>query len=384
MVDATFGVAASTEGRHTSAIRGTLQAEVHANLLLGDADVEHVDASIQEVATGLELVIPEEMLAVTHAQNVQVLLGVLNVVNLSTGLQIPLDVLSQRRRHENGFGALSVLSEALVLAMNRATKELDAIDENYEKLAERYLKRYDMFHLASAVQRAIELDISERVLQEKLWRLMSAQWEFAKLKRYALEKHMASLSADSLIVYIDYAAYDETPMKGSLRGDGSPSALSVNSGHLPSSSQCDLDTVKHLEAAQRSSAMTLKFLQTKHRVAMLVKGCDKVFRLCVNFPSPLQVCQRTTGVVLHECLLMSSGCTHFSNKFQVKVRASCSDQAGIGGLATLITQSAHIRLTFVVQEVLEASGFTQVGDIGWQSKLGSPRIQETVSQPLLW
>eukprot|EP00971_Amphidinium_carterae_P352793 6492731-Amphidinium_carterae.1 len=328
MGDATYGVADSTEGRHTSAMSRTLQAEVHANLLLGDADVEQVDASIQEVATGLELAIPEDMLAVSHAQNVQVLLGVLNVVPMSKGLHIPLEVMSQRRRHANGFGALSLLSEALVLAMNQACKEVDAIDGDYEKLAEKFLKRYDMFHLASVAQRAVELDINERVLQEKLWRLMSAHWEFAKLKRYALEKHMASLSEDSLLVYIDYAAYDETPMKGSLKGDGCASALSVNSGHLPSSSQCDLHTVKHLEAAQRSSAMTLKFLQTQQRVAMLVKGRDKVFKLCANFPSPLQVCQRTTGEVLHECLLMNSGCTQFSNKFQVKVRASCSDQAG--------------------------------------------------------
>ena len=89
-----------------------------------------------------------------------------------------------------------------------------------------------------------------------------------------------------------------------------------------------------------TAGLACKLLQTKNKYAMLIQHGQSFLRLLGVCHTPLQVMQRTTGLVLQQCLLQNSGITTKANAFRTKVRGSCTDKAGSNNLAeTSITSS---------------------------------------------
>ena len=140
---------------------------------------------------------------------------------------------------------------------------------------------------------------------------------------------------DDLPCYIDFALFDETPMRTSQKGDGSCSAKLV-AGAGQGSSDKDLMELAYaasLDDAVRSQGVSLKFLQTRQKYGMLLQCQSGLLAVFGNANAPLQIVERTTAQVLKQTLLQNSSMSVWANQFPVKVRASCTDKAPENSLA---------------------------------------------------
>jgi len=227
-----------------------------------------------------------------------------------------------------GYNQGSLLSKPFAACVHFA-KQPDAIlDAGLIGVADIYCDS-DKFYLTSSKARCAQLKMSGPALNLRLARLANAQCLQQRFDRQVMEQRLAqSLPKQSLLCYIDSAAYDETPMLTTVRGD-CVSGVDTQRPHVPGPAPKVLQYVRHLESQVKSEAMVAKLLQTKQTSGMLVKLGDSSFAALIGETiCPLQVMERTTAEVLRECLLRNSGASPWANSFFFKARAVCSDKAG--------------------------------------------------------
>ena len=255
------------------------------------------------------------------------LLG-LHLDQTKKGLQVP----SVQTLQEPAplFSTSPLSGQALLRSMALADQSDQDLDKEYLAIAKAFCTA-GRFHVSSLVVRASELQMDPQALQVKLWRLMDAQWQFCLIKRLALERQATmSYPRESLILYIDFTSFDETPMKANIKEDaGETVAGTLHPRHVGAID--DVKTTLRLENTIWNRSMPLKLLQTNQRYGMLIKhlaGDNGYLRMCFHVPTPLQACENTTGEVLQQCLLSITGPSRASEEFQLKVRASTHDKAG--------------------------------------------------------
>eukprot|EP00971_Amphidinium_carterae_P351753 6492265-Amphidinium_carterae.2 len=227
-------------------------------------------------------------------------------------------------RGKDGYNGASHLGQALLLAAQKACSDKSAVDVDYTCLEREHLTNPN-YHVASIAVKSQQLQIHKDAYQTKLWRLVNAHWQYSLTKRLLLERHVATLASESLVAYIDYCAYDETPMLMSTKGDNAaPRGQGADAyGEL----HADV-LVEGMAEATRTEGVPFKVLQTKQRFGMVLCSQECLYALSCTFPCPLQLCERTTGEVLQEALLRNSGCSKFASSFGTRVRASTTDRAG--------------------------------------------------------
>jgi hypothetical protein len=198
-----------------------------------------------------------------------------------------------------GFCQVSTLTNPLAAASYCAQQPGAATDEGVLDIAKCYMDP-EQFFLVSARARCHQLGMEEHTLQSKLGRLALAQCLQQRHDRAVLEQRVVhSIPQASLLCYIDGAAFDETPMKTTVKGDcitgvtteGAPTALTG-----PSSKALQL--VDTLERQVKSESMVAKLLQTKQTFCMLFKAGGSYVTLLGETVCPLQVMERTTAEVL--------------------------------------------------------------------------------------
>jgi hypothetical protein len=198
-----------------------------------------------------------------------------------------------------GFCQVSTLTNPLAAASYCAQQPGAATDEGVLDIAKCYMDP-EQFFLVSARARCHQLGMEEHTLQSKLGRLALAQCLQQRQDRAVLEQRVVhSIPPASLLCYIDGAAFDETPMKTTVKGDcitgvtteGAPTALTV-----PYSKALQL--VDTLERQVKSESMVAKLLQTKQTFCMLFKAGGSYVTLIGETVCPLQVMERTTAEVL--------------------------------------------------------------------------------------
>ena len=226
-----------------------------------------------------------------------------------------------------GIASASALSAALLEASVIAKSEPQEQDPDYLKLASFFFEETTPFHLASLTILAEKLGISRYVLQAKLVRLVSAQHSWSRIQRLLLEQSIASrLTAENLLCYLDYTTFDETPMKASLKLD--PSKAPTLDDSVPA-----MDTAFQSGpsasgvVAPRLDGAVLKFLQSRQRFGMLLQSSIGLIKLFGTFNVPLQILERTTAGVIKQALVENAAVSPWANRFQCKVRASCTDRA---------------------------------------------------------
>ena len=208
---------------------------------------------------------------------------------------------SQGHRSCQGFLPPPFLAQALLRCMMRADIEMSgSIGGDYMQIAQTYFSTNEDFHMASLAVRATQLNMDPQPLQCKLWRLMSAHWQYGLVRRLAVERQPAKCqSQDSLISHIDYNNFDETPMKANIKGDSE--VLSHKCGEsIAKVAAEDAKAVVGMEGFLWSRHMPLKLLQCKQKFGVVIQhdsAENGYLRLKADFPTPLQACQNTTGEV---------------------------------------------------------------------------------------
>jgi hypothetical protein len=214
-------------------------------------------------------------------------------------LMLPRTGISFIKKPRLGFCQISTLTNPLAAASYCAQQPGATTDEGVLNIAKCYMDPAQFF-LVSARARCHQLGMEEHTLQSKLGRLALAQCLQQRHDRAVLEQRVVhSIPQASLLCYIDGAAFDETPMKTTVKGDcitgvttqGAPTALTG-----PSSKALQL--VNNLERQVKSESMVAKLLQTKQTFCMLFKAGGSYVTLIGETVCPLQVMERTTAEVL--------------------------------------------------------------------------------------
>ena len=227
-----------------------------------------------------------------------------------------------------GYNQGSLLSKPFAGCVHFAKQPGAILDAGLIEIAGIYCDSRK-FYLTSSKARCSQLKMSGSSLNLRLARLANAQCLQQRFDRQLMEQRLAQLfPKQSLLCYIDSAAYDETPMLTTVRGD-CISGVDMQRPHVQGPIPKVLQFVRQLESQVKSEAMVAKLLQTKQTSGMLIKLGDSSFAALIGETiCPLQVMERTTAEVLRECLLRNSGASPWANNFLFKARAVCTDKAG--------------------------------------------------------
>ena len=172
----------------------------------------------------------------------------------------------------DGLVSLSLCTASLQACGKQGLVESADIDEQYLTLTNVYFNHQVSYHVKSLTARADELGIHRDVLQKKLWRLACAQLLHQLYWRARLERHLAMcLTPQQRVCYLDYVAYDETPMRAAMQGD---SAAPSQAGHV--STEIDEQILppgllQKFEKTLRNDPHQVKFFQMKQSCGMVVQ-----------------------------------------------------------------------------------------------------------------
>lgn len=229
-----------------------------------------------------------------------------------------------------GFATASPLETALVAAGNVAKAPGQDHDEEVRRIGAHMLWQ-EVMPFASKRFLSDTLSVDERKLDRTMPRLASALLLSDRAHRRNFERLVVdSLCRAQLVLYCDFAAYDETPLPTQMRNDqmtlqmgsSAPSqstdALANISDTLAAFTRCP-----EIRMATRSSSQ--KVVQTLQVGGMVVKVDGVFFLLKVATLNSLVVVERTTAETLKQVQLQLSGVSRAAQCFQQQVRASCTD-----------------------------------------------------------
>eukprot|EP00971_Amphidinium_carterae_P193204 3834352-Amphidinium_carterae.1 len=155
---------------------------------------------------------------------------------------------------------------------------------------------------------------------------------------HALSRSLVhSFSSDARLWCMEFATYDETPLKVSLK-DVAPvmPSLEMSDDH----ESVDVAHAKVVKGVS-SQAVIAKILQSHSAVSYMLKTVTGLIAFTMNLVLPLQSMQRTTGQVLQNCLARTSCLSMEAEQFGVKVRSVSCDAAGYNDKAEALLQAAR-------------------------------------------
>eukprot|EP00971_Amphidinium_carterae_P352704 6492709-Amphidinium_carterae.4 len=248
-------------------------------------------------------------------------------------------VVAERESHVQGCEASELvalhLSEPLGLQLPPAKKRrgrpkttlVSSSGETPAVVAQSVLAASNAgYHMKSRLVRAKDLNMTIKMMGQKLLRLSWGQCIFQRHIRVTLENAMAcNFGMDEKIVYIDAMKYDETPMKTRLAIQAS--GVAGHSGACPGSEEgTDCASLLSLVNGAKDDVVT-KILQCKQAFAMLVKVGTSYLHVHGNTICPLQALARTSAENLMYCLQRLGASSMWSESFAMKTRLACSDRA---------------------------------------------------------
>eukprot|EP00971_Amphidinium_carterae_P119762 2372506-Amphidinium_carterae.2 len=227
----------------------------------------------------------------------------------------------------NGVAHLSRNSCALVHCVVMANSDGAEFDENMFKLEDEFLNPDKEYHLQSIAVRADKLNIEKGALQKKSCRLAAAQHCYLNLQQCMLQAlASASQSGVEKVAFVEFCAYDETPMKTTLKGQpierSTPPEGQVSEGYLR-----DMATAKRLTEKIDNEGVIAKILQTRHGFGFLLKQGANYIHVLGDVTSPLAAMERGTSEVLKSILLRQSVAWEHTQAFHMRTRAVTTDAA---------------------------------------------------------
>ena len=143
-----------------------------------------------------------------------------------------------------------------------------------------------------------------------------------------LDMDVATIAKPALLLYIDNAAYDETPLKVNIR----QTLLEQQEATEASGADFAVASSSSRSVAARLEIVITKVLQSKSRYGLMLNTVQGLVGLVGQSFSPLQSMSKGNHLVLKECLARVCAVSHAAESFQHKLRSVCSDQAGCNRL----------------------------------------------------
>lgn len=250
-----------------------------------------------------------------------------------------------------GFALPSALERPLWLARELSRSGKEALDPEAMKIGEYFLMQA-VAALSSKRIVSDTLGLDERKIDRVRIRLASAVLHADRAQRRALEDAIVRrVPADGCHLYVDFAAYDETPLPVQLR-DGEfalrRAAKSHTSGdaRMPQQDPRMANFIGGAPLRLTTSATSQKVLQHMQIGGMLLELGGRFVMLKVPTVGGLAVMERGTTAVLATCQQALSTATRAANAFKQQVRASCTD-AGSSNLTCerMVTSSRGEKCT---------------------------------------
>lgn len=191
----------------------------------------------------------------------------------------------------------------------------------------------DVAVVASKCSIAINLGVDDRKVDRVLPRLASALYLLDAAQRRSLEaKILRAVPAEGRAVYLDFVAYDETPLPVQMRRElwaatDSLCGTRPSSGSGDAMSHAEQQPPQDAQMLLSTSGATQKVLQHMQRGAMLLQLSGRFVIIKVSPLNRITVMDRGTAQVLRECQLRLSTATRVAMGFGRCVRGVCTDGA---------------------------------------------------------
>ena len=222
-------------------------------------------------------------------------------------------------------------------------EEQNVQDETLCKVCRFYLERPATLQSSKAATADL-IEVDSRKLEPALVQLIASLMHLQQEQRKEWEAMLVSGRATPLM-YLDTVKFDETPIKLSIRQHqewlvSSRESSGRGDGPDPGNEQ-DFDLSAARDPASRVS-VTSKVLATQNRFALLLKdnnpseeleGQSRYYTFHGTSLTTLQVLERTTGENIFQALLENLKLSESAGHFPLRVRGSCTDQAGSNLLA---------------------------------------------------
>lgn len=237
------------------------------------------------------------------------------------------------KRPREGFLPPSPLEGPLAVAADCARADLAIMDEDTVSIAKHLLSETPV-HLSSKAALAQKVGVDEMKLSRVLPRIASSLVFMDRHARALVENRiMAGFARKDLLLYLDFAAYDETPLSVSLKGDIAGGNKTTGSEQpfperaLPTGAVCHFGPKSALKVKLSTHQGPQKVVQTVQNGALLVRIGTEHVGLVFRPISPLCLIEAGSAQCLRHCQARVSSMTTACVGFQERLRTVCTDRA---------------------------------------------------------
>lgn len=227
-----------------------------------------------------------------------------------------------------GINPPSVLQAALLAAAACAKDPEAELDQDITRIGLHYLGASPA-KIQSKEALAAQLEIDRSKLARAIPRLACSLVQQDLAQRSKAERAVLECCArQSLRLYLDFCAYDETPLQLALRGKAAsaPAQSQQPSQHSSSSAVMCHSGQSALTTQLVSRSGVAKVVQTLQKGAMLIKVDDHFLAIVAPSLSPLCVIDDGSAPCLKAAQVCVSGVSQCSGAFAQKVRVACTDR----------------------------------------------------------
>eukprot|EP00971_Amphidinium_carterae_P206033 4088861-Amphidinium_carterae.1 len=233
------------------------------------------------------------------------------------------------------LAAVPTIMGPMLEVFRLASTENALLDKQLLALASRFLATEKPYHLAAACIVEQETDVSRKTITLKLQRLACNICLFQRYQRAWLEDILTHSAGHSgLLLYLEQACYDETPMLTTLK-TRLAMTITVGASVGPMVVPPHLSFVSASDEADVPMTLTTtgKLLQHQTGYAMLLRVVDKFFMFMSEVYNPILAMPCTTGEALKQTLDSSCSTSVAANRFSTRCRSAVVDKHGSNGLA---------------------------------------------------
>lgn len=188
--------------------------------------------------------------------------------------------------------------------------------------------------LSSKQTLANSIGVDRAKLTTALPLLASALYQAERIKRARLEEAAVMRTASlGLLLYAEFAAYDETPLPVRMRQEsGAPppsSGLLASSDSVTAAQQqlplCSLGGASQMLQKLHNKQGVQKVVQVVQQAGLLVKAGDLLVSIISDTVCPLSVVESGSAANLKACQVRLSGATLAAKSFDQAMRLVCTD-----------------------------------------------------------
>eukprot|EP00971_Amphidinium_carterae_P345144 6485926-Amphidinium_carterae.2 len=224
-------------------------------------------------------------------------------------------------------GRMMMPSSLMPVVLSVQQKAMEVAEEELDTLVMEMGKFYfdpDVYHVCSGKLLEHLFSARHESIQLRMNRLSCSLFLQQQFQRMQLEKTLSmTFGQQSLVMYLDLASYDETPMK--LRVQDTTKRFHAHGD--PLLAQVGVPEGNHVVETSAGQTVIAKVLQSHSTAVYVLRSGETMFAIALSCFHPLQSLSKTTAAVVCNALCRHSGVSMFAESFPMKVRTVAADNA---------------------------------------------------------